>query len=91
VALQVLDHKEHAGAPRPRLRGIGGCSALVPFRSASAQLHRRSPVREMVFFCLRKPVSPLQYYSCEPRVNTERLAERATLLHRLGSKLNRIV
>jgi len=40
VALQVLDHKEHAGAPRPRLRGIGGCSALVPFRSASAQLHR---------------------------------------------------
>ena len=25
------------------------------------------------------------------RVNTERLAERETLLHRLGSKLNRIV
>ena len=37
-------------------------------------------------------VSPLLLRArAQLRVNTERLAERETLLHRLGSKLNRIV
>jgi len=87
-------------------RRVRVCLPVVELASLETLPYSRDSEKAAKWFYLvltpiyDREVSQLQFYGkrsfsvttpCDLRVDTERLAEREKLLHRLGSKLNRIV